>query len=95
MADGNTSLKSNLTFAIPDEITDEFNKKADTLTKLSWRCPDLGKDIRKGVLTLKSSVQVTYPGDDEHLSHDERRELLKTIKYLKNKIVNHLKELNQ
>ncbi len=80
------SLDYPVIFVLPDGFAEEINKKADTLTQLSWICKNQGEDDRKGASILKSMVQCEYACDDEYLTNQERRELLEKIKNLRDTV---------
>ena len=86
------NLAHRVGFGMQPEFADEFNKRADTLVRLSWVCKDLGEDIRKGASVLKSMVRFKHVGTDRNISNKERSEMLEKIIDLKDKIAVYLNE---
>ena len=89
------SMDYPITFVMDDDFVGEINEKAVTLTKLSWSCEVLTKEIQNGAEILKSLVRDPYACDDEYLSNQERKELLDSSIELQNKIWEHLRKLSQ
>ncbi len=82
-------------FVMKEEFADEINRKADSLTRLSWGCREIGVDIRKSAMILKSMVQVWFAADNQYLSNKERLELLQQVIKLRDKVTDYLNDLYQ